>query len=430
MSVAVKAYLLKGEEKPEEIRRFAFTMKTPADFNSLKEKLFEVFPCLKTINVSWKDDEGDMISMSSDAELWLALKAVKDNLLRIFVREAPQASEKKTQEESNPQHPCVCDGCDKSVVGFRFKCLMCPDYDLCSDCEKTGLHSEHVMLRISPEMIGTEFTWWPYLSRAMRMFGGHHRGGGAGRGWGNWGRGCHGQRGWWGRHHEHGHQHPTEGAEAQGAQASAPKPDKPQDNQAPPPFNPKEMLESIMAAFGAVPQGSASSPNAGDNFLRRVGETVAAVLDPLGIDVEVDVKPCDKQQKPGANSEQKPKSPQTNDAQGVPPPEKAAKSAPTIDSETGDWTYVDTNERIPEGINREEQPKPSGPPISSLAEEMNKIDDAPLHPNPVIASALNQMLSMGFTNEGGWLTQLLEVKNGNMDSVLDVLHPVKPHSSH
>merc|ERR1712107_347425 len=42
----------------------------------------------------------------------------------------------------------VCDGCDGPVVGPRYKCLVCPDYDLCATCEGRGLHVHHKKIRL------------------------------------------------------------------------------------------------------------------------------------------------------------------------------------------------------------------------------------------------------------------------------------------
>lgn len=42
----------------------------------------------------------------------------------------------------------VCDGCDKKIFGFRYKCIQCVDYDLCRHCERKMLHENHLMVRI------------------------------------------------------------------------------------------------------------------------------------------------------------------------------------------------------------------------------------------------------------------------------------------
>merc|ERR1712137_609594 len=48
------------------------------------------------------------------------------------------------RDEPKPvAHAAICDKCEKMISGIRYKCLICPDYDLCEACEATNLE-EHI----------------------------------------------------------------------------------------------------------------------------------------------------------------------------------------------------------------------------------------------------------------------------------------------
>ena len=46
------------------------------------------------------------------------------------------------------------------------------------------------------------------------------------------------------------------------------------------------------------------------------------------------------------------------------------------------------------------------------------------HHDPKIQVALQAMMNIGFSNEGGWMTSLLQAKNGDIGKVLDILQSV------
>lgn len=56
---------------------------------------------------------------------------------------------KPTDDLSKEVHEnVICDCCDAQIVGFRYKCTECFNFDLCMTCEGKMRHREHIMLRI------------------------------------------------------------------------------------------------------------------------------------------------------------------------------------------------------------------------------------------------------------------------------------------
>ena len=58
--------------------------------------------------------------------------------------------EKKKLDQANIVHEnFVCDGCGMTPIkGIRYMCSVCPNYDICENCERDGVHAGHCLLKI------------------------------------------------------------------------------------------------------------------------------------------------------------------------------------------------------------------------------------------------------------------------------------------
>jgi len=104
----------------------------------------------------------------------------------------------ETKEEDDIHNNVACDGCGMSPIkGIRFKCSVCPDFDLCSKCEVSSDHStQHPLLKIRAAVApqrdcrrGGGRRWGGPWGRHNSLGGG---GGGPQGMMGNWRQGCTG----------------------------------------------------------------------------------------------------------------------------------------------------------------------------------------------------------------------------------------------
>lgn len=62
----------------------------------------------------------------------------------------------KRKRSSEVKHKIECDNCSKSIVGTRWKCSECIEYDLCDNCYKRSesIHPEHLFLCVKKPLKG------------------------------------------------------------------------------------------------------------------------------------------------------------------------------------------------------------------------------------------------------------------------------------
>ena len=152
-TISFKFVLNDGVTDEPEVRRFSVDRQIGTSLVLLQKLLASVYPNLgfKPFRLTWTDNDGDKVSIGSDIELMTALNEMKGPVYKFHVE---VKRERKPQEQHLVQrhvhHVGVkCDACERPIVGTRYKCVTCPDYDLCKSCEESGAHLFHNMIRVA-----------------------------------------------------------------------------------------------------------------------------------------------------------------------------------------------------------------------------------------------------------------------------------------
>lgn len=515
-TVSFKAILTKGISKRndagKEIRRFGIDSGAVTSYLYLREKLQTVFPELRGGNftVAWKDYDADYITISSDDELQIALQETQnEDIRKLFIT---LTEEMEVDDADNGvidgevvHTGVICDSCEKRLTGYRYKCIQCPDYDLCFACEAKGTHSKHVMIRLPfPLPLNTHHgqSLIQHFNKFIRKYIASEM------------KSCPFRGGRHGRKHRFGHEflnvmdwdiiegcplkqqrteEPVCHSDTTKSQNQTKQDDHSKESM---PFMPGfqflgKVIESAIktaatatavaaeAATKTVNQSSssASSNNGEAPQTEQAKENgnegplkTAEYMNKLREHLEsLHILVGDEQNCPKTNENIPEPSTSKNDPQGSSSLEKNSSKFPgegkklvddkdtnasttstspvsrgstPAEKDTEEWTILNahdgtnvnssaftaTNGAIPK------QSTPTAPIEQKVVQEEKVASIYPsipnqgtvfYHPNPTIQRATEAMMAMGFSNEGGWLTQLLVSKNGDISKALDVLQPVR-----
>merc|ERR1711915_312586 len=108
--------LLKEKEREDELRRMLVDQDAATRFSHLQEKLCLVFPQLKqkTFSIRWTDQDGDIITITDDEQLDIALNEMDGPVYKLLVK---VKDDDKHNADSTVVHAgIVCDGCEMTPI--------------------------------------------------------------------------------------------------------------------------------------------------------------------------------------------------------------------------------------------------------------------------------------------------------------------------
>ncbi|XP_073957503.1 sequestosome-1-like isoform X4 [Choristoneura fumiferana] len=464
--VPFKVFCFWQPEGKPEVRRFGIEKSVVTSYHYLNAKLQDVFPGLKgkAYTVQWKDEDGDDVTISSDDEMMIALAAMRADVYKLYVSPKPKSDDEKDNIEvmltGFPEVSCgpsaehfgvTCDGCDGMVVGYRYKCTSCDDYDLCARCEASGVHPDHCMVRVpAPSMpraliraaIKRSRHFLKSVAIAPEEEGCHKRH--------RRDRSAEKKRD---HHRDHHRDHRERRPRTSWLETFATYMNEfanlAGDVNSDALNDPKDIkTDTTQKQKKTAPETSqatpTNTPGPGCPFqpnVQNIQKILEAYMTQLNLNVNA---PNGDDDEMGQGDRKSPEAEKVNVVDKVPiktEPEastsNAEKGEPSLDK-ADDWMMVNQDKELMEAyVNAKptapEEQNPIGFNLPQEFQQRVNISGGNLYPPlnmataaPHIDGAIQQMLSMGFTNEGGWLTQLLESKNGNIAAVLDLLTPVNP----
>jgi len=425
-TIPTKVYYVE-KESTKEIRRFNLEADVAGNFEYLLGKIRRAFPDLlrKDLKVFWKDEENDYLTISSDEELHNALDAlnISEGTLKFFVKVFNEEKNGNQQQE----HPGItCDGCDSKIRGIRYKCTQCFDFDLCSTCEDKKVHpSEHEMISIKVPRMGGHYFRHPGFFRG----------------------GCRARSSPFRRRHPFGGPMPTRCGEKNQGSNECPKEEM------------NETIKQIAQAFGLDPDvanyyfvsfcddlkksqqsedKSSEEPKTNKTPEDEKKEEISTTADDDDVDFETESKvKSDKQDEGDVNME-------SEESQLKPSPKEENKTETQFDDMVGHFAKQfgltqEAQQHIQTGLGDLLQGI-FNPQSSSIPKEKDEkkpedfifVDESKQQESNIseeekfqqrLDKALKQMESMGFDNDGGWLSQLLVSKDLSIGRVLDALNP-------
>lgn len=375
-------------------------------FTSLVKACEENFPISsKSYKILWKDPEGDEVTIVNGKDFDYVL--LQPAGFKFTVKVENQCKEDGNEQTAAKHTTVTCDGCGTSAFsGFRYKCLECDDYDLCTCCENIGIHPDHWMIRIpKPVKLSRHFRHLCGFARQFANKSSYESD----------------------EKHKCPYRHGTHHAFNRKGSCRANKRSGGADTGAT--CTLQGFMQSLLTSLGVD-----ADVNLFSDYEEAQHETEPNTNEPNGAFKKMDTQFSDDK-----SAEKKSEEKETTNTMDCDPLTKDSTPLPMqnnismpMDS-AEDWTLVEKSSssssssaslsasvNTSAAVHPETQAQPTAPqmdPPNESTPEKGGIR----HNNPKIEKALNMLLSMGFSLDVGMLTRLLEVNDGNIEKVLNII---------